>query len=46
MTSLALAPRSASGFRLIRMRPLLSVVLVPSMPMNDDRLCDRRIAAG
>ncbi len=30
--------RSSSGFRLIRMRPLFRVVLVPSMPMNDDRL--------
>ena len=27
-----------SGLRLIWMRPLLSVVLVPSIPMNDDRL--------
>ena len=25
------------------MRPLLSVALVPSTPMNDDRLCDRRV---
>ena len=38
MTSLALILRSSSGFRLIRMRPLFSVVLVPSMPMNEDRL--------
>ena len=38
MTSLALALRSSSGFRLIWMRPLFSVVFVPSMPMNDDRL--------
>jgi hypothetical protein len=30
--------RSANGFRLIWMRPLLSVVLVPSTPMNEDRL--------
>ena len=31
-------PRCASGLRLIDMRPLLMVVLVPSAPMNDDRL--------
>ena len=30
--------RSSYGLRLIRIRPLLSVVLVPSTPMNDDRL--------
>jgi hypothetical protein len=30
--------RLASGFRLIWIRPLLSVVLVPSTPMNEDRL--------
>ena len=35
---MALIFRSSSGFRLIRMRPLLSVVLVPSTPMNDDKL--------
>ena len=38
MTSVAFALRSSSGFRLIWMRPLFSVVLVPSMPMNDERL--------
>ena len=38
ITSLALILRSSSGFRLIWMRPLFSVVLVPSMPMNEDRL--------
>jgi hypothetical protein len=30
--------RWSSGLRLIDMRPLLSVVLVPSAPMNDERL--------
>ncbi len=38
MMSLAEILRSSSGFRLIWMRPLLSVVFVPSTPMNDDRL--------
>ena len=38
ITSLALILRSSSGLRLIWMRPLLIVVFVPSMPMNDDRL--------
>ncbi len=38
ITSLAEPSRWLSGFRLISTRPLLSVVLVPSMPMNDDRL--------
>ena len=38
ITSVALILRTSSGFRLIRMRPLLSVVLVPSTPMNEDRL--------
>jgi len=38
MTSVALTPRWASGFRLMRIRPLLTVTLVPSTPMNDDRL--------
>jgi hypothetical protein len=38
MTSLALASRSSRGFRLISMRPLLRVALVPSTPMKDDRL--------
>ena len=36
ITSLALASRSASGLRLISMRPLLRVVLLPSTPMKDD----------
>ena len=31
-------PRCSSGFRLIWMRPLLSVVLVPSAPMNEEML--------
>ena len=35
---MAPALRSSSGLRLIWMRPLLSVVLVPSMPMKEDRL--------
>ena len=39
MTSVALTRRSSSGFRLIWMRPLFAVVLTPSTPMNDDRLC-------
>ena len=30
--------RSASGLRLMRMRPLFRVVLMPSAPMNEDRL--------
>jgi hypothetical protein len=34
----ALTSARPSGFRLISMRPLFSVVLVPSTPMNDDRL--------
>ena len=38
MMSLAPSWRSSRGFRLIWMRPLLRVVLVPSMPMKDDRL--------
>ena len=38
MTSLAGCERSLTGFRLISMRPLLSVMLVPSTPMNEDRL--------
>ena len=29
--------RSSFGFKLMRKRPLLSVVLMPSTPMNDDR---------
>ena len=38
ITSLAVILRSASGLRLIRMRPLFRVVLVPSMPINEERL--------
>jgi hypothetical protein len=38
MTSEALILRWASGLRLIWMRPLLSVVLVPSMPIKEERL--------
>ena len=38
ITSPTLSPRSASGFKVIWMRPLLSVVFVPSMPMNDEML--------
>jgi len=38
MTSLALSLRSSMGFRLIWMRPLFWVVLVPSIPMKEDRL--------
>ena len=38
MMSVAFALRSERGFRLIWIRPLLIVVLVPSIPMNDDRL--------
>ena len=38
MTSLALTPRRASGLRLMRIRPLLTETLVPSTPMNEDRL--------
>ena len=35
--------RSARGFRLIRKRPLFSVTLLPSTPMNDERLTHVRI---
>ena len=38
MTSVALMRRWSSGLRLMRMRPLLSVVLMPSTPMKDDKL--------
>jgi hypothetical protein len=38
MTALTLSLRSSSGLSVIWMRPLLSVVLVPSMPMNDEML--------
>ena len=38
MTSVADAFRSSRGLRLIWIRPLLIVVLVPSMPMNEERL--------
>ena len=37
-TSLALIFRSASGLRLMRIRPLFNVVLMPSTPMKDVRL--------
>jgi len=37
ITSVALASRSSFGLRRISMRPLLSVVLVPSTPMKEDR---------
>ena len=38
MISVAEAFRSSSGFRLIWIRPLLIVVFVPSIPMNEERL--------
>ena len=38
MMSEAWILRTESGFRLISMRPLLRVTLLPSTPMNDDRL--------
>ena len=38
ITSEALRSRWFSGFRLIEKRPLFSVVLVPSAPMNEVRL--------
>ena len=38
MISARVASRSPCGLRLISMRPLLSVELAPSTPMNDDRL--------
>ncbi len=38
MTAVTPDLRWLYGFKLIRMRPLLSVVLVPSTPMKDDRL--------
>ena len=38
ITSVADAARVARGFRLISIRPLLSVALAPSTPMNDVRL--------
>ena len=38
MISPACAVRSLRGFRLINRRPLLSVMLLPSVPMNEDRL--------
>ena len=37
LTALAPAPRWASGLRLMRILPLFSVTLVPSMPMNEER---------
>ena len=38
--------RSSRGFRLISMRPVFSVGLVPSTPMNDDRLSTVGVLAG
>ena len=38
ITSEALRSRWFSGFKLIDMRPLFSVVLVPSAPMKDEML--------
>jgi len=38
MISVASACRSSRGLRLIWMRPLFGVMLVPSMPMKDERL--------
>ena len=38
MISVVLASRSSTGLRLIWIRPELSVVLVPSMPIKDERL--------
>ena len=38
ITSLDVLLRSSRGFRLISMRPLFSVMFVPSTPMNDVRL--------
>ena len=35
---MALRLRSSLGFRLIRKRPLFSVMLLPSTPMNELRL--------
>ena len=38
ITSVTFALRTSNGFRLIRNRPLFKVGLVPSTPMNEDRL--------
>ena len=38
MIVVASSLRSSNGLRLMRMRPLLSVVLMPSTPMNEERL--------
>ena len=38
ITSPTLALRSPRGFKLMRKRPLLIVTLLPSTPMNEDRL--------
>ena len=38
MISLTVLLRWSRGLRLIRKRPLLSVTLLPSTPMNDERL--------
>jgi hypothetical protein len=37
--NLMVASRTASGFILIRNRPLSTVVLLPLIPSNDDKLC-------
>ncbi len=39
MTSLAVSERDSIDFSVTSMRPLLSVALPPSMPMNDDSPC-------
>ena len=38
MISVAWSCRSSSGFKLIWIRPLFTVVFVPSTPMKDDKL--------
>jgi len=38
ITSAALMLRMFKGFRLMEIRPLFRVVLVPSAPMNEERL--------
>jgi hypothetical protein len=38
ITSLAVSVRTSSDFRLIKMRPLFIVTLVPSIPINEERL--------
>ena len=39
ITSVALSERCSIDFSVTSMRPLFSVALPPSMPMNDDRPC-------